>query len=168
MDIQNSSLNDIDTIFDLYDEAIEFQKTVFEKHWLGFERSMVKQEIQENRQYKIIIDGEIAGIFVLAFNDDLFWKEKALTPSLYIHRIVTKAIFRGRGMMQCIIKWAKNYCQQHQLQYIRIDTWGDNPRLIDYYMKCGFKHVDTIPIEHTDGLPIHYNGLLALLEMEVI
>lgn len=167
MQIVNSTLADIDTIFECYDDAIAFQKTVFEKHWLVFERSLVEQEIKEKRQYKILIDGEVAGIFVLSFNDDMIWKEKALIPAVYIHRIVTRSSFRGYGLLKHIIEWSKHYCREHELKYIRLDTWGDNPKLLNYYMKWGFQHIESIPIRPVGDLPIHYNGLLALLEMKV-
>ncbi len=49
MDIVNASPDDIATIFDLYDKAIEFQKTDFDKTWLGFDREFVEMEIGEWR-----------------------------------------------------------------------------------------------------------------------
>lgn len=42
MQIINGSIEDINAIFKLYDEAISFQKTKFNKHWQGFERSLVE------------------------------------------------------------------------------------------------------------------------------
>jgi hypothetical protein len=48
-----------------------------------------------------------------------------------------------------------------------MDTWGENTKLIDYYKKCGFEHMGTIDLDNTIGLPVHYKGKLALLEMAV-
>jgi RimJ/RimL family protein N-acetyltransferase len=53
------------------------------------------------------------------------------------------------------------------LEYIRLDTWGDNPKLIAYYEKCGFTYLKTIDLDNTQGLPAHYKGVLALLEIKV-
>ena len=69
--------------------------------------------------------------------------------------------------MTKIIDWAKNYCEENAKQFIRIDTWGENFKLINYYKKCGFKHLDTIDLNNIKGLPLHYKGKLALLEINL-
>ncbi len=167
MTICNSTLEDMSLIFKLYDQATAYQKTVFHKSWEGFDQTMVRAEINENRQWKIVIDGQIACIFALTFNDALFWKEKDKQPSIYIHRIVTDSAFRGVGFVTKIIEWAKIYCTENGKDFIRMDTWGDNPRLIEYYTKCGFDYVETIDLDNTQGLPVHYKGTLALFEIKI-
>jgi ribosomal protein S18 acetylase RimI-like enzyme len=168
MEIKNSSIEDVETIFSLYDHAIAYQKTVFKKHWQGFERSLIETEILENRQFKMVIDSEVACIFAITFNDTSIWKEKDTQPSIYIHRIVTNPQFRGIGFVSKIIDWAKEYCLANKKLYIRLDTWGDNPKLIEYYIKCGFDYIETIKMENTEGLPAHYEGVtLALFEMKI-
>lgn len=69
LQVQNSLPLDIDTIFEFYDLAIAHQKKVFNKHWQGFSREMVQTEIDENRQYKILVDGVVACVFAVTFND---------------------------------------------------------------------------------------------------
>ena len=59
MEIQNSLIEDIDFILDLYRSATAYQKERFISHWPEFEREMVINEIVENRQWKMIIDGEV-------------------------------------------------------------------------------------------------------------
>ena len=167
MTIKNSTIEDIDMIFDMYDKAIAYQKTVFNKQWLGFERDLIETEIRENRQWKIMIGDAVACIFAITFNDVVIWKEKDQQPSIYIHRIVTNPDFRGVGFVTKIIDWAKDYCQLNGKEYIRLDTWGDNPKLIDYYVKCGFTYVETINLDDTEGLPAHYQGTLALFEIKI-
>ena len=68
--IESSTLNDLDHIFSLYDEAMRFQKakkTVVV--WPKFATSLVLQEINEERQWKLLIDGEIACVWSIAFSD---------------------------------------------------------------------------------------------------
>ena len=43
---------DITQIYELYDMATAFQKSVFEKQWEGFEQSLIEKEIEENRLWK--------------------------------------------------------------------------------------------------------------------
>jgi GNAT superfamily N-acetyltransferase len=168
MEVLLSQAGDIETIFELYNEAIEYQKKVSPKQWQGFERLLVETEIEKGLQYKIVIDGQIACIFAIAFNDAIFWGERDLQPSIYLHRVVTNPAFRGNAFMSVIVAWAKEYCKQHNRQFIRMDTWGDNQRLIDYYQQCGFKYLETINLQNTEGLPAHYTAMeLALFEIEV-
>ena len=55
MQFLNSTLSDLDTIFDLYALAVKFQKKISDQHWLPFEPELVKKEIAEKRQWKIIV-----------------------------------------------------------------------------------------------------------------
>ena len=170
--IINSTMEDIDTIFNFYDMAIDFQKKVFHKQWEGFEHSLVETEIKENRQWKIIENGKVACTFVITFNDTFIWKERDKQPSIYIHRIVTNPEFRGKNYVNDIILWAKQYCKEQKRDFIRLDTWGDNHKLIDYYVQCGFTFLEIIPIDNVpeggnSSLPKHYKGTLALFEIPV-
>ncbi|MES2416649.1 MAG: GNAT family N-acetyltransferase [Bacteroidota bacterium] len=166
--IINSTPTDIDTIFEFYDLAVAHQKMVFHKHWEGFSRELVMQEVEENRQYQIQVNGQIAAIFAITFNDSQIWKERDAQPSVYIHRIVTHPHFRGYGFVNHIIDWAKDYAKSNHIQYVRMDTWADNEKLLNYYTGCGFDHVGSIKVLPNSGLPKHYEGIsLNLFEIKV-
>lgn len=165
---ERSTLNDIDAIFGFYDDAIAFQKTVFKKHWKGFERDMIEHEVKEGRQWKILRNGEIACVFAVEFTDPLIWKEQDKDPSIYLHRIVSSSKFRGSNFMLDIINWGQHFARENKARYIRMDTWGDNPRLIAYYVKSGFRHVGFSIPQASASLPKHYEGIeLALFEITV-
>jgi GNAT superfamily N-acetyltransferase len=168
MQIENAIAGDIDVIFELYDKAIEFQKTVFDKHWLGFDVELVNQEIEELRLWKIVEDGQIACLYTVTYADPMIWKEKSNDAAMYIHRIVTNPGFRGRGYAKVITEWAKEFGRSRGLRFVRMDTWGDNQKLLNYYQDCGFKLLGIVTPESTDGLPQHYRGLsLSLLEIDL-
>ncbi|TKC13164.1 GNAT family N-acetyltransferase [Pedobacter polaris] len=167
LEIINSTTADVETIFEFYDMAIAHQKKVFNKHWQGFSLDLVKQEITENRQYKILVDGKVASIFAVTFNDPQIWKERDQDSAIYIHRIVTHPDFRGYGFVNIIIDWAIAYSKVNNIQYVRMDTWADNEKLLAYYTGCGFTHVGSIKIAPNSGLPKHYEGIsLNLFEIE--
>ena len=167
MDIVNSTPQDFDRRFELYDAAIEYQKQVFKRHWKGFEPGLVNEEIAENRQWKVLVDGQIACIFAITFNDVNIWGEKDQNDAIYIHRIVTDPGFRGNNFVQSITDWARNYARALGKKYVRMDTWGDNEKLIAYYQQCGFAFLGIITPDFR-GLPKHYNGItLSLFEIEV-
>jgi len=167
IEVLNSRLSDIDTIFQFYDMAVAHQKKVFNKHWQGFSRDLIETEIEDSRQYKILVDGEVACIFAVTFNDKLIWGERD-QDSIYIHRIVTRPEFRGLSFVKEIIKWAKTFAFQNGIKFIRMDTWADNAKLLDYYTGCGFDYVGVVNMDDTNGLPKHYEGIsLSLFEIKV-
>jgi len=166
--IVNSIAKDLDTIFEFYDLAVAHQKKVFNKHWQGFNRDLVSQEIEENRQYKILVNEQVAAIFAITYSDPQIWEARNADSAIYIHRIVTHPDFRGYGFVKAIINWAKAYTKSNNINYIRMDTWADNEKLLAYYTGCGFNHVGSIKIAPNSGLPKHYEGIsLNLFEIKV-
>jgi ribosomal protein S18 acetylase RimI-like enzyme len=168
MEIINSTADDTATIFKFYDHAIAYQKTKFNKHWQGFDLELVETEIKENRQWKIMMDNTVVCIFAITFNDTAIWGDKDEQPSIYIHRIVTNPLFRGNNFVNEIIIWAKKYGKENGRQFIRMDTWGDNQKLIDYYTKCGFTFLGLSEELNAKELPKHYSGIqLSLFEIKI-
>ena len=51
MKILNSTPADIDTIFELYDQATAYQKLHTTRYWLGFDRALVEEEVLAQRQW---------------------------------------------------------------------------------------------------------------------
>ncbi|NOT51836.1 MAG: GNAT family N-acetyltransferase [Chitinophagaceae bacterium] len=168
MQIINSTLADKDFILDMYNIAIEYQKARSLRSWLPFDPAMVEEEIGQKKQWKIVDGDTIVCIFLTAYEDPFIWGEKNKDPSVYIHRIVTHPDFHGNNYTMKIIEWAKQHAKENGKQFLRMDTWGDNPRLIDYYINCGFNYIETLTPENTKHLPKHYSCIsLSLFEIEV-
>ena len=168
MEILNSSIEDIDFILDLYMSAAAYQKERFISHWPEFEREMIINEIVEKRQWKMIIDGEVVCIWATTFSDPLIWKDKNIDPSVYIHRITTNPNFRGKGLVKKIVEWSKNYATKNGKNFVRMDTVGENLKLIAHYTSCGFDFLGLSQLTNTDGLPEHYhNAVVSLFELKV-
>lgn len=158
MKIHKSTLEDISEIFRLYGLATEFQKAIFpENTWPIFERELVETEIQEQRQFKMVIDGEIACVWAITFNDPQIWEVRDKDPSIYLHRITTNPDFRGQNFVLKIVEWARGYAETHQKKFIRMDTCGDNRKLIKHYTNCGFGFLGMVRLKNTDALPSHYH-----------
>jgi RimJ/RimL family protein N-acetyltransferase len=168
MTILNSELTDIDFIFNLYEEGTKYQKKVALKHWQGFDRSLIEQEIEEKRQWKIMVQNEIACVFAITFDDIHIWSEKNIDPSIYIHRISTNPKFRGQHFVKRIVAWAKEYALAHDKLYIRMDTGSGNEKLNNYYISCGFNYLGVVHLGDAQELPAHYrNGSSSLFEIRV-
>jgi ribosomal protein S18 acetylase RimI-like enzyme len=164
----NVAEDEVDFVFDLYEKAIEFQKTVFHKSWLGFDKELVESEIAEERLWKIEDGGAIACIYSVTYSDPIIWGEDSGDSAMYIHRIVTNPAFRGRGYVRSITDWAKTFARSNNLRFVRMDTWGDNQKLIDYYMDCGFRFRGVVTPKNSAELPKHYSDInLSLFEIEL-
>jgi hypothetical protein len=169
MQILLSNLSDIDTIFEFYDKAIAFQKANSKQHWLPFERNLIEKEIGEKRQWKIVINNEIACIFAITFSDENIWGEKNADPAIYIHRIVTEPKFRGNNFVGNIVDWAKMYGKENNKRFVRMDTWGDNLKLKAHYEKFGFNYLGIITPQRVSELPAHYSSItLSLFELPIL
>ena len=167
--IINSSIEDIDFIFSLYKIATEYQKKRFpENIWPVFQRSLVETEINENRQWKLLIDNEIACVWAITFSDPEIWEEKNIEPAIYIHRIATNPKFRGHKLVLKIVEWSRKYAISHEKSFVRMDTCGNNIALINHYENCGFDFLGINKIANSEGLPSHYhNADVCLFEMKL-
>jgi ribosomal protein S18 acetylase RimI-like enzyme len=164
MEIQNSAYEDIDDIFRLYTIASDYQRAINAVViWPQFERTLVETEIAEKRQWKLVIDGVIACVWATTFSDEQIWEERNADPAVYIHRIATNPGFRGRNFVSAIVTWAKEYARKQDKKFVRLDTLGNNTRLIDHYTAAGFTFLGMFDLAHTEGLPAHYGTAPACL-----
>jgi ribosomal protein S18 acetylase RimI-like enzyme len=156
MNIENSKPADIDEIFKLYDFASAYQRTKNVVVWPTFERSLVETELAENRQWKLIIDNSIACVWATTFSDEEIWGERNNDPSVYIHRIATNPAFRGHNFVGTIVNWAREYATKNNKKFIRLDTLGNNVKLIEHYTTAGFDFLGIHRLTNTATLPLHY------------
>ncbi len=168
MKILNSEIEDIDKIFELYKIATEYQKTKSAVPWPNFDRKLIEKELRENRQWKIVIDNEIACVWAITESDAQIWGERNEEPAIYIHRISTSPNFRGRNLVSDIVEWSKNYAKKNNKKFVRMDTVGENVGLINYYKKCGFEFLGLSKLKNTSELPAHYNNAtVSLFQMPI-
>lgn len=170
MKIINSTSNDINEIFRLYKIASNYQK---EKKkvvvWPDFNREMVEIEIIENNQYKLVIENEIACVWAIAFSDVQIWEDSKEDSALYIHRIAVNPNFRGNNYIDKIIEWAKEFALEKDIQFIRLDTLGENLGLIKHYRNAGFDFLGLFNLKDTSNLPDHYKlAPVCLFEIDLL
>lgn len=166
MTIQNSTLQDLDQIERLYTQARDLQTHLKMVVWPSFSKEMIVQEIEEKKQFKLMIDGQIACVWAIAFSDPQIWKEKNTDAAIYIHRIATNRDFRGKNFVQKIVNWSQEYIRNSPINHIRLDTVGDNKGLIQHYTNCGFQFLGLFKLHETQGLPEHYhNATVSLFEI---
>ena len=170
MTIKNVTPLDIDKIFTLYNIASNYQrekKTVIV--WPDFNSAMVEVEIAENRQFKLLINTEVACIWAITFSDVQIWENSQEDSALYIHRIAVNPNFRGNNYIDKIIDWAKEFALKEKIQFIRLDTLGENLGLIKHYKNAGFNFLGLFNLKDTSNLPDHYKlAPVCLFEIDLL
>ncbi len=168
MTIENATSKDISVILELYDHAIAYQEKMDAVPWPRFSPNIIKKEINASQHWKLIINNQIACVWLTAFDDPYIWEEKNRDPSLYIHRIATHPNFRGNHFVLDIIAWTRNIAIKNNKKFIRMDIAGNNKKLASYYTKCGFTFLGSNILDNTVNLPTHYHDTpVCLFEMEV-
>jgi ribosomal protein S18 acetylase RimI-like enzyme len=157
MTIKNVTASDIEKIFAFYKIASNYQrekKTVIV--WPDFDREMVINEIAENRQFKLLVNNEVVCIWAITFSDEQIWEDSNTDSAIYIHRIAVNPNFRGNNYIATITNWAKEYALKKEIQFIRLDTLGENKNLITHYKNAGFHFLGLFNLKNTSNLPEHY------------
>lgn len=161
--IEKSNLKDVDDILKLYNLARAVQKEKNAVPWGKIDRTQVEQEINDGRQYKLLINGEIATVWLYTFNDKEIWQEKNKDSAIYIHRIATNPKFRGQQMVNRVFVFTEDYAKEHLIKLMGLDTAGFNKGLIKLYTKNGFNYLCTTKIEDYTNLPLHYKDVAVCL-----
>lgn len=158
MEIRNCVITDVDEILSLYEAARNLQTHKKMVVWPDFEKSFIENEIKENRQWKIITGNTIACNWAITFEDREIWSERDKNDAIYIHRICTNPTLRGNRYIDRIVAWAKQYASQTGKQFVRLDTLGNNTRLIEHYTSAGFDFLGMFRLTDTATLPLHYQN----------
>ncbi len=158
MEIKNCLLTDTDEILKLYEAARVLQKQRKMVVWPSFDRPFIEDEINQERQWKITIDDIIACNWAITFEDKEIWGEKDQENSIYIHRICNNPNFRGNRYIDKIVDWSKQYAKHMGKQFVRLDTLGNNTKLIEHYTSAGFTFLGMFKLTDTAALPTHYQN----------
>jgi ribosomal protein S18 acetylase RimI-like enzyme len=168
MTIIPTTPDDLGTLAELFDQAIRFQRSKYYNYWLGMNKPLIEKEINERLHWKVMEGDRIACFFSIAFTDPLVWDKRDVEPSIYLHRIVTNPVFRGRGYVKDITAWAGAFGAETGKQFIRLDTHVANKRLNSYYRECGYTFCGVKIFKDQDPVPKHYLGEgLSLYEKQI-
>jgi ribosomal protein S18 acetylase RimI-like enzyme len=166
--VTNTTTGDLDEIYRFFDQSVEYQTRNNRPDWKGLDRNVIAEDMRHGNQYKIQIEQDIAIVFSVRYDDKVIWRSKDKGDAIYLHRIVVNPAFKGQKLFGEILAWAVEKCKASGLQYVRMDTWANNPQLIKYYQGFGFEFIENYTTPDSADLPAHNRRLaLALLEYRV-
>jgi GNAT superfamily N-acetyltransferase len=167
--ITNTEKSDLPLIFEFFEHSINYQEKHGYPAWRHYDKDVVVKDVENKNQYKIIVESEMAMVFSVRYSDKLIWRELDEGNSIYLHRIVVNPAFKGKKLFGVILDWAKDHVKQKDLRSIRMDTWADNPTIINYYKTFGFQFIENYTTPDTPELPVHNRRLpMTLLEYKFI
>ena len=169
MKIRPSTYSDIGTFRNFWDSALAYQKARRLPLWPSFPESHVEAEIRAGLHFSSDFpNGVLAGYFSVALSDALIWTGEERGDAIYIHRMCVNPSRKGSNLARSVLAWSHGYASSLGRQFVRMDTWADDQRLVDYYVRCGFQHIGDRQLGDVTGLPPHYSNVrLALFQNAV-
>ena len=166
--VENTSTADLDFIYNLFEEAINYIKKNGYVGWTTYDKYFINTDIEKKHQFKIVERNQILCIFTVSFNDVLIWRERENDDAVYLHRIVVNPLFKGQKQFEKILDWIMEFAKVKKIKYVRLDTWAENSNIIEYYKSYGFQFIENYITPNTLELPVQHRNLkLALLELKL-
>ena len=167
-DILPTTMADLDIILWLFDMAIQLQEKAGYRVWQSIDKKALENEIYLQRQYKIVSGAVIIGIFSIQFDDGFIWRSMENGDAVYLHRIVASPASKGQRLFEKVLIWTRQLALEKRLRFIRMDTWADNSKLIEYYRSFGFGFIEEFTTGDDSELPIQNRNLkVTLLQLDL-
>ena len=166
--IENTSPEDLEFIYELFDSSVKYQESRGYPTWKNYDKGALIKDVENKNQYKVIVNSQIGIVFSVRYSDKIIWREMDQGDAIYLHRIVVNPMFKGLKLFGEILSWSIDQAKQKRLDYVRMDTWASNLKIIDYYKSFGFKFIDNYTTPDSLELPAHNRNLaVALLELKL-
>jgi len=167
--IENTTSADLQVVYDLFELSIIYQEKKGYPVWKNYDKSALVNDVNNKNQYKIIIDEQISMVYSVCYSDKILWRQMENGDAIYLHRIVVNPQFKGKRMFGIILEWAIQHAKSKGFKFIRMDTWADDPDIINYYKGFGFYFIEDFNTPDIPELPVHNRNIpLALLEYRVV
>jgi hypothetical protein len=167
MQITVCTKEDKEAILALYEDAFAYQKILADEVYQEFDPAFIEPEIKEGRQWKIVVEDEVACVFAISFDEIIIWKDKSKDQAIYLHRIATSPLFRGNSFLKYIVAWSAIYARQKGKKFLRMHAANSNPKLHGYFMSCGFDHLVGANSDNGVNLSAHREEQWTLFQMVV-
>ena len=167
--IENTTSADLQVVYDLFELSIIYQEKKGYPVWKNYDKSALVKDVNNKNQYKIVIDEQISMVYSVCYSDKILWRQMENGDAIYLHRIVVNPQFKGKRMFGIILEWAIQHAKSKGFKFIRMDTWADDPNIINYYKGFGFYFIEDFNTPDIPALPVHNRNIpLALLEYRVV
>jgi ribosomal protein S18 acetylase RimI-like enzyme len=97
------------------------------------------KRFREGEVYKVLLDGTVAGMFVIQWDDTFWHPEKNDGMACWVHTLGVDPASRGRGIGKRILSHIEGIAKGAGKKCVRLDCNADNTKLCGFYESQGFK-----------------------------
>ena len=99
----------------------------------------IRDEVAAGMFFLAVIGGEVAGAIRFQLEDPLFWPDRPAGEAAFVHRLVGRRAFKGRGVARALLEWARHHARAQGRGVLRLDCDANRPKLRALYESCGFR-----------------------------
>ncbi|MBJ6369476.1 GNAT family N-acetyltransferase [Snuella sedimenti] len=107
-----------------------------------------KKDVTRGELYVMEVDTKVIACITLSdLMDAVYLPVSWLTPNknnLYVHRLAVHPEHQGKGHAQKLMDFAKTFAIKNNYSSIRLDTFSQNPKNLNFYELRGFKRLEKI------------------------
>ena len=122
-------------------------------------KAVLLEDIALQQIWKLEEGNSIVGLIVLTEIEDAEYQHvKWLTKNdknLYIHRLAVHPNFQGKGFAQKLMNFAENYALENGYKSIRLDTFSQNKRNLQFYEKRNYIKLESIYFPNQSTFPFY-------------
>ena len=101
--------------------------------------SRIAQEAADGQFFLAEVDGTQAGAIRFQTIDLQFWPDIAQDDSAFVHRLVVRRTFKGRGVSTALLDFAVSRARGMGKRMLRLDCDADRSKLRALYERFGFE-----------------------------
>ncbi len=156
MVIRKGTIDDIDEVSALYDEACDYLQT--HTNYPGWrkgiypDRQDAERGIGEGSLFVAELEGEIAGTFILRHQPEAGyamadWRtELPYSDILVVYTLAVSPRYSHQGIGERLMEFILSYAAQQGIKAVRLDVYEKNIPAIRLYEKLGFQYVETVDL----------------------
>lgn len=136
---------DKNKVLELFKETAEKINKMKINHW-QYWKNPPKEKIEwieegiKNKEFFFINQQNENHIgMVRILNEDLLYWGKQKEKAKYVHSLVIKEEYNGKGLGAKILKEIEKNAKKDNCRFLRLDADAKNPKLCNYYKNLGFK-----------------------------
>ena len=96
-------------------------------------------EVAAGQFFVAEVGGELAGAVRFQLEDRLFWPDLDDAHSAFVHRLVVRRTFKGRGVSTALLDWAASHARSLGKRCLRLDCDAERPKVRAVYERYGFQ-----------------------------
>jgi GNAT superfamily N-acetyltransferase len=99
----------------------------------------IAAEVADGQFHIAEMDGQPAGAIRFQLEDALFWPDRPAGEAAFVHRLVVRRAFKGRGISRALLEWAVGHAREQRRSLLRLDCDANRAKLRALYESCGFR-----------------------------